>query len=249
MLTLGFDRLSGLGRQLVAFAAAGVGLTLLALVITYLPSLYGAFARREALVTKLGGLIRHVIETGSYFKEYVVNYTNACAIVDESFRDTEDPLDDDGGAQSGEAGRREQDDSRAGRSSEAGGRAAGKREGEPSGVFSGYDPETGAYNPISWMYGGCRVNFSAGPHEHATQAFSEHTGAGMLVDGLEHEETLEHPRCVFQILRRHFARYTPDMGGRPRHRKPRHPTGTRRARRTGLVDRGRAGGAGRARAP
>ena len=53
MLTLGFDAPRGLGRQLVAFAAAGVGLTLLALVITYLPSLYGAFSRREALVTKL----------------------------------------------------------------------------------------------------------------------------------------------------------------------------------------------------
>ena len=61
------------------------------------------------------------------------------------------------------------------------------------------------------MYGGCRVNLSAGVHEHATQAFSEHTGAGMLVDDLEHDETLEHPRCVFQILRRHFARYTPEM--------------------------------------
>ena len=53
MLTLGFDRPPGLGRQLAAFAAAGVGLTLLALVITYLPSLYGAFARREARITKL----------------------------------------------------------------------------------------------------------------------------------------------------------------------------------------------------
>ncbi len=27
----------------------------------------------------------------------------------------------------------------------------------------------------------------------------------------ERDETLEHPRCVFQILRRHFARYTPEM--------------------------------------
>ncbi len=59
MLTLGFATPHGLGRQLVAFAAAGVGLTLLALVITYLPSLYGAFARREALVTKL------VVRTGA----------------------------------------------------------------------------------------------------------------------------------------------------------------------------------------
>jgi hypothetical protein len=53
MLTLGFDTPRGLFRQLVAFAAAGVGLTLLALVITYLPSLYAAFSRREAVITKL----------------------------------------------------------------------------------------------------------------------------------------------------------------------------------------------------
>src|SRR5689334_11849004 len=25
------------------------------------------------------------------------------------------------------------------------------------------------------------------------------------------DETLEHPRCVFQVLRRHFARYTPEL--------------------------------------
>ncbi len=53
MLTLGFDSPGGLSRQLVAFAAAGVGLTLLALVIAYLPTLYGAFSRREEVVTKL----------------------------------------------------------------------------------------------------------------------------------------------------------------------------------------------------
>jgi hypothetical protein len=53
MLTLGFDSPGPLSRQLAAFAAAGVGLTLLALVIAYLPTLYGAFSRREQLITKL----------------------------------------------------------------------------------------------------------------------------------------------------------------------------------------------------
>src|SRR4051794_17560514 len=38
----------------------------------------------------LGGLIRHIIETESYFKEYVVHYTNAATIINEDFRDTED---------------------------------------------------------------------------------------------------------------------------------------------------------------
>jgi hypothetical protein len=53
MLTLGFDGPRGLARQLAAFADAAVGVTLLALVITYLPTVYGAFSRREALITKL----------------------------------------------------------------------------------------------------------------------------------------------------------------------------------------------------
>ena len=53
MLTLGFDAPHGLARQLLSFAAAGVGLTLLALVIAYIPTVYAAFSRREALITKL----------------------------------------------------------------------------------------------------------------------------------------------------------------------------------------------------
>src|SRR5579872_3926550 len=28
------------------------------------------------------------------------------------------------------------------------------------------------------------------------------------------DETLQHPRCVFQVLKRHFARYTPEMVAR-----------------------------------
>jgi formate dehydrogenase major subunit len=38
----------------------------------------------------LGGLIRHVLETESYFREYVVNYTNAATLVNEEYRDAED---------------------------------------------------------------------------------------------------------------------------------------------------------------
>jgi hypothetical protein len=58
MLTLGFDAPRGLARQLTSFAAAGVGLTLLALVIAYIPTVYAAFSRREAVITKL------VVRTG-----------------------------------------------------------------------------------------------------------------------------------------------------------------------------------------
>ena len=119
----------------------------------------------------LGGLIRHVLETGSYFKEYVVNYTNAATLVNEDFKDTEDL----------------------------------------GGFFSGWDPETKTYDPNSWMYEGGASPSPAGKREHATQAFSEHIGGGMLEGAPKPDATLEHPRRVFQQLRRHYARYTPEM--------------------------------------
>jgi formate dehydrogenase major subunit len=122
----------------------------------------------------LGGLIRHVIETESYFRDYVVHYTNAATLVDERFQDTEDL----------------------------------------GGVFSGFDPETGTYDPTTWMYEGGAIASAAGVREHATQAYEEHTGAGMLVGAVKRDETLEHPRCVFQIVKRHFSRYTPEMVSR-----------------------------------
>src|SRR5581483_10943565 len=38
----------------------------------------------------LGGLVRHIIENRREFRDYVVHYTNASAIVSDDFRDTED---------------------------------------------------------------------------------------------------------------------------------------------------------------
>ena len=38
----------------------------------------------------LGGLVHYVIENERWFKDYVLEYTNAATIVDERFRDTED---------------------------------------------------------------------------------------------------------------------------------------------------------------
>ena len=108
----------------------------------------------------IGGLIRHVLETESYFDEYVLNYTNAATIVNEQFRDTEDL----------------------------------------EGYFSGFDPDTATYDPATWMYEGGEVSSPAGQREHSTQAFSEKTGAGMMVGDAERDDTLRHPRCVFQLL-------------------------------------------------
>jgi formate dehydrogenase major subunit len=90
-------------------------------------------------ITFLGGLISYVIENDRYFKDYVVNYTNAASLVSDDFKDTED-LD---------------------------------------GLFSGWSSEEGRYESDSWTLEG-------------------------------RDDTLQDPRSVFQIVRRHFSRYTPE---------------------------------------
>lgn len=53
LLTLGFAPVEGAGLQAVAFVEATLGLGFVALLITYLPSMYTAFSRRETLVAML----------------------------------------------------------------------------------------------------------------------------------------------------------------------------------------------------
>lgn len=58
---------------------------------------------------------------------------------------------------------------------------------ELDGMFSGWNSETKTYDTSSWSF--------------------ERNDDGTL----RRDESLEHPRCVLNVLRRHFARYTPEM--------------------------------------
>jgi hypothetical protein len=53
IMTLGFDAHGGGAPVTIIFAAAGTGLVVIALLIGYLPTIYGAFNRRERQVTML----------------------------------------------------------------------------------------------------------------------------------------------------------------------------------------------------
>ena len=53
LLTLGFDRPAVSGGEFLAFAEAAIGLALVALLVSYLPTIYGSFSRRELLVNLL----------------------------------------------------------------------------------------------------------------------------------------------------------------------------------------------------
>jgi len=91
----------------------------------------------------LGGMINYIIEKDKWFKDYVLNYTNASFIVgsDYDFKD---------------------------------------------GLFSGYDAAKRKYNKDTWVL--------------------EKDAKGVP----KRDMTLTHPRSVFQMLKKHYSRYTLD---------------------------------------
>src|SRR6266545_1518638 len=141
-------------------------------------------------IVLLGALINYVLTNGLDFREYVVAYTNAAAILREDFRDTED-LD---------------------------------------GLFSGFVPDGPHYDHTTWGYEGAEAAAAAtadrehegdapdqaaqhgGPEHRATSRADTYGSGGAAVGAKPRlDQTLQHPRCVYQVLKRHFARYTPEM--------------------------------------
>jgi len=141
-------------------------------------------------IVLLGALINYVLTNGLDFREYVVAYTNAAAILREDFRDTED-LD---------------------------------------GLFSGFVPDGPHYDHTTWGYEGAEEAAAAtadreheddapdqaaqhgGPEHRATSRADTYGSGGAAVGAKPRlDQTLQHPRCVYQVLKRHFARYTPEM--------------------------------------
>ena len=79
------------------------------------------------------------------------------------------------------------------------------------GLFSGWDPERRSYDLRTWAYAHCGLDTreqQSGDGGHAKES------GCITVSDLTtcvRDDTLQHPRCVYQILKRHFARYTPEM--------------------------------------
>jgi len=91
----------------------------------------------------LGGMIHYILENKKFFKDYVLNYTNASFIVDNGFNFKD-------------------------------------------GLFSGYDPKKRKYDKATWVF--------------------DKDGKGIP----QRDMSLTHPRSVFQLLKKHYSRYTLD---------------------------------------
>lgn len=162
----------------------------------------------------LGGLVNFVLNSerwsqDPFYRTFVTTYTNAATLISEDFRDTED----NGGVFSGLMA------------------YTGDAEEWP---FNGF---IGEYESRSWGYdrqdeqaagpadggGGPRETDredGGGPNQERSSRAGSIAASGppyndmvqaLLPPPARRDETLTDPRCVLQIVRRHFARYTPEM--------------------------------------
>lgn len=77
------------------------------------------------------------------------------------------------------------------------------------GVFSGFDPDNASYKVTTWQY---KDEFMPSPlAEHYVSGEDLQKAQQTREHPPESDPTLQHPNCVYQIMRRHYERYTPEM--------------------------------------
>src|SRR6059036_1321399 len=86
------------------------------------------------------------------------------------------------------------------------------------GLYSGFDAATQAYDKSTWNYEeGGDLSGKAAPAKADPPAAGKPAAAAKpappphLPENVAYDLTLQHPRCVFQLLRKQYSRYTPEM--------------------------------------
>src|SRR5437667_1199616 len=85
---------------------------------------------------------------------------------------------------------------------------------EADGVFSGFDAKSQTYEKSSWNYAGGDASGKPVPEAHATVAHPSNGApppAPALPEKVAYDFSLQNPNCVFQLLKKHYSRYTPEM--------------------------------------
>ncbi|GAC1650435.1 MAG: formate dehydrogenase [Herpetosiphon sp.] len=81
------------------------------------------------------------------------------------------------------------------------------------GFFSGWDDKGKKYSPDTWKYQTTQTtNGQNQPQPAVDESQSFSARVGKLVGGRPKQDlTMQDPQCVFQIIKRHYSRYTPEM--------------------------------------
>ena len=86
---------------------------------------------------------------------------------------------------------------------------------EDDGVFSGFNAATQTYNKTTWNYqgtGGASGGGAAQVSGHgAARPGTPDASPPSLPPAITYDLSLENPLCVYQLLKKHYSRYTPEM--------------------------------------
>jgi len=153
----------------------------------------------------LGGLINYAIERGRVAKEYLVNYTNAAFLIKEGFKLPEDGLF-------------------------SGFDAATATYNKATWNYEEGGNETGKFVPVAAPAAGApsqgAATAGAAGHGAEGQGYQAQGPAGTKAMGggpipppslppkIAYDLSLEHPQCVYQLLKEQYSRYTPEMVSR-----------------------------------
>jgi formate dehydrogenase major subunit len=183
--------------------------------------------RAGADIAFLGGLVNYAIQNDRLAKDYLLNYTNAAFIVKEGFKLPED------GLYSGFDPVKQTYD-KATWNYEAGGAVAGPAGATPAGAAAAKPAAGAAKTPAASADANAGAAAAAKPAGGAASsakpaAAAKGGSAGTaaiagegkppkpappppsLPPNVAYDLTLQHPRCVFQLLKRQYSRYTPEM--------------------------------------
>jgi formate dehydrogenase major subunit len=169
----------------------------------------------------LGGLVNHVLDdprwnSDPFFREYLVNYTNAATLVSPEFKDTEDLDGVFSGLMQYKGGVQEWPyNGFVGQYDNASWHYAGTAKGQSQGWAA--DTQRSGEQPVGQRSGQPAQVKGGRSGEQPGQAAGAPAGPpfeplvrSLLKPPSQRDETLQDPRTVFQIVKRHFARYTPE---------------------------------------
>ena len=157
----------------------------------------------------LGGVVNYAIQNNRIAKDYLINYTNAAFIVKDGFK-----LPDDGLFSGFDAAGTTYDKTTW--NYEEGGKidAAAAQAAASANPQAG---QTGAQGSSSGSSGGGK-HTEEGPEGGGHQAAGGPGASGqagskmpMLPPNVAYDPSLQHPRSVFQLLKKQYSRYTPEM--------------------------------------
>ncbi len=167
--------------------------------------------RAGADIAFLGGVLRYAIENNRIAHEYLVNYTNAAFIIKEGFQ-----LPDDGLYSGFDAATQVYD--KATWNYEEGGDLSGAAataapvSGHSSGSATAAHAQQAGDTPGSGQSGQGKTGQGyQGASASGAKASEPTKPAPMLPPKAAYDLTLQHPRCVFQLLKQQYSRYTPEM--------------------------------------